>query len=441
MKIFSRNHHFLTNMDCLDYISRDQVGLETGWEERLRFGRGRIGSGRYMITEGASFRGRPCLVKIFYWPGGQGPTFENLEKDINNEMETMKTLSLHANGAKFLGCVKITRKKPALLLLESVNEGSVTEFLASCRRSNDCWPTKKLLAKLAMGVACALLELHRAGLLHRDISRSNVLVDRRGETGKASDFIAMLTDLSFSRVLVNGHYEPVRSMSSISTWAPELVEYVPRFKLWTDSWAFGVFLWEIFHDSQVWQNLSGEEKIAACLMKIKNSKETMWNLHPISENVNPVIRNLIKECWDRRPARRPKAERIYEVLKSYYESIKEDEAFSRTPTMSPTRSPQVLSIVPQAVVPRSTETGWIGTADNLFKAKMGLRRLREEHKILSRRLQELSGGETTKQGRYEYTCSARRGQVYYAAIPQLFGVDLEPYRKPGVKTWRLEVVE
>lgn len=88
-----------------------------------------------------------------------------------------------------------------------------------------------------------------------------------------------------------------------------------------------------------------------------------------------------------------------------------------------------------------TASQWLETADDLFRVKMQLKRLREKDSVLSKKLKGLSGGKTAKRGRYEYACSARKGSVNYAVVPQLQGINLEPYRKPDVQTWKLQVVE
>ena len=84
---------------------------------------------------------------------------------------------------------------------------------------------------------------------------------------------------------------------------------------------------------------------------------------------------------------------------------------------------------------------WLETADELFKIKMKAKRLREKDSILSKKLQSLSDGQTAKRGRYEYSCNPRKGAVDYKSVPQLQNVDLEPYRKASIKTWKLQVVE
>lgn len=96
---------------------------------------------------------------------------------------------------------------------------------------------------------------------------------------------------------------------------------------------------------------------------------------------------------------------------------------------------------PESVHHMDTEVQWIETADKLFKVQMSLKRLREENTKLSKELQALSGGRSTKRGRYEYKRSSRKGAVNYSSIPELKRVDLEAYRKPEVTTWKLQVVE
>jgi len=87
------------------------------------------------------------------------------------------------------------------------------------------------------------------------------------------------------------------------------------------------------------------------------------------------------------------------------------------------------------------QDNWISVADRKFKVQNELKRLREEDSQLAAKLKTLSGGKTTKRGRYEYKRSLRKGGVDYKAIPELKTVDLDTYRKPEVEIWRLQVVE
>ena len=84
---------------------------------------------------------------------------------------------------------------------------------------------------------------------------------------------------------------------------------------------------------------------------------------------------------------------------------------------------------------------WISVADRKFRVQNELKRLRKEDSELSAKLKALSGGQTTKRGRYEYKKTSRKGGVDYKAIPELKTVDLEAYRKPPVDIWKLQVVE
>ena len=88
-----------------------------------------------------------------------------------------------------------------------------------------------------------------------------------------------------------------------------------------------------------------------------------------------------------------------------------------------------------------TDLEWIETADELFKVKRHLKRLREEDSRLSKKLQSLSDDRTTKKGRYEYKRGERRGTVDYSKIPILQGLDLDEFRKNPITTWKLDVVE
>ena len=56
------------------------------------------------------------------------------------------------------------------------------------------------------------------------------------------------------------------------------------------------------------------------------------------------------------------------------------------------------------------------------------------------KLVEMAGGKNTVCSKGKMTRSICKGQVDYKAVPELIGVDLEPYRKPSCEKWRISVI-
>lgn len=85
------------------------------------------------------------------------------------------------------------------------------------------------------------------------------------------------------------------------------------------------------------------------------------------------------------------------------------------------------------------EERWVELADDLYKVSRKRKRYERKYKNISKELRDLSDHRTTKRGRYEYKLIKRKGPIQYSEIPELQGVDLEPYRKEKVDNWQLRV--
>ena len=83
---------------------------------------------------------------------------------------------------------------------------------------------------------------------------------------------------------------------------------------------------------------------------------------------------------------------------------------------------------------------WITKATELYKVKQAILQLEHEHKKLLAELKELSDNTNSRGGNLVFTRSERLGSVQYKDIPQLKGVDLNPYRGAPVEMWKLDVV-
>lgn len=82
---------------------------------------------------------------------------------------------------------------------------------------------------------------------------------------------------------------------------------------------------------------------------------------------------------------------------------------------------------------------WLELANKLHALQAKRKELEKEETIVSEQLKELSNHESCEIDGVSYTLSLRSGNVDYSRIPQLLGVDLTPYRKAPVKSWKLLV--
>uniref|UniRef100_A0A914E2W9 Protein kinase domain-containing protein n=1 Tax=Acrobeloides nanus TaxID=290746 RepID=A0A914E2W9_9BILA len=82
-----------------------------------------------------------------------------------------------------------------------------------------------------------------------------------------------------------------------------------------DIWSFGVVLWEMLMREQPYKECRKAEFIVVPLLRQNLS------LRPLPEMVPNVLKNLIKECLDRDPDRRPSFSEIVDTIPKIREAI------------------------------------------------------------------------------------------------------------------------
>lgn len=85
------------------------------------------------------------------------------------------------------------------------------------------------------------------------------------------------------------------------------------------------------------------------------------------------------------------------------------------------------------------EKDWITVAKEAFKLQQQARELEKAKEQAFKKLKEVSGEQNCKGGGFVYSFSLRKGNVDIEKIAQEYSLNLEPYRKPESKVWKLEM--
>jgi putative phage-type endonuclease len=96
-------------------------------------------------------------------------------------------------------------------------------------------------------------------------------------------------------------------------------------------------------------------------------------------------------------------------------------------------------------MPEPSENDYLERSDELWQScanrwksvSEAIKELEKEEDELRKQLIFLSGESNTKGGGVSLCQIIRKGNIDYGKVPQLKGVDLEPYRKPSIQTWRI----
>ncbi|KAI4337136.1 hypothetical protein L6164_015585 [Bauhinia variegata] len=250
---------------------------EIQWED-LHIGE-RIGIGSYGEVYHAEWNGTEVAVKKFLAQDFSGDALVQFK----SEVEIMLRLR-HPNVVLFMGA--ITRSPHFSILTEFLPRGSLYRLL---HRPNFQLDEKRRL-HMALDVAKGMNYLHTSHpiIVHRDLKSPNLLVDKH--------WAVKVCDFGLSRIK---HHTFLSSKSTAGTpeWmAPEVLRNEPANEK-CDVYSFGVILWELATLGIPWKGLNPMQVVGAVGFQNKRLE--------IPEDVDPVVAQIIRDCWQTEPHLRP----------------------------------------------------------------------------------------------------------------------------------------
>ncbi|KAM7369675.1 hypothetical protein PAMP_010979 [Pampus punctatissimus] len=204
--------------------------------------------------------------------------------DFIREVNAMHSLS-HQNLLRLYG---IVLTQPMKMVVELAPLGSLLDRL----RKRQGHILISSLCNYAVQVACGMAYLEQRRFLHRDLAARNVLLSTN-ETVKIGDFGLMraLPTHTDQYIMEEGHKIPF-------PWcAPESLKS-RTFSHASDTWMFGVTLWEMFtHGQEPWLGLNGSQ----ILHKVDVEAERLCKPDDCPQD----IYNVMLQCWSPKPEDRP----------------------------------------------------------------------------------------------------------------------------------------
>lgn len=225
------------------------------------------------------------------------------EQRFENEARHAGRLPIHANIATTLNSGRMSNGRPYIVMeyvegpainVLSIFEGRVLELLR--------------MLELMCGVAEALSVMHRAGVVHRDLTPANILVTEiEGRSvAKVIDFSHAAADVPRLRV-----GDPRRLTGAHET--PGTAGYMPPEQVRSDSptprmdvFAFGVVLWELLSNKQAFRHLQRDEYIE---LQTK-SPTAPPPLRQLRRDLPSSLYRLVEDCTNVHAAARPAASTI-----------------------------------------------------------------------------------------------------------------------------------
>ncbi|PQM38414.1 serine/threonine-protein kinase EDR1 [Prunus yedoensis var. nudiflora] len=257
------------------------LGEVAEWEilwEDLQIGE-RIGIGSYGEVYHADWNGTEVAVKKFLDQDFSGDALVQFKCEV----EIMLRLR-HPNVVLFMGAV--TRPPHFSILTEFLPRGSLYRLL---HRPNSQLDEKRRM-RMAFDVAKGMNYLHTSHptVVHRDLKSPNLLVDK--------NWNVKVCDFGLSRTK---HHTFLSSKSTAGTpeWmAPEVLRNEPANEK-CDVYSFGVILWELATCCVPWKGLNPMQVVGAVGFQNRRLE--------IPEDMDPVVAEIIRDCWQREPNLRP----------------------------------------------------------------------------------------------------------------------------------------
>lgn len=285
----STNYSLIPKPHRTDSVSKIVPEGEVEWEidlSDLEMGE-KLGEGSY----GEVFKGRYRKVDVAIKQIKASSYSQTRVEEFRRECALMKKIRPHPNLALLIGIV--STQQPFCIITEFYSKGSLESQLPN-------YPEAKRIP-IILGVARGLYHLHKEKFVHRDISARNVLL--------SDDWIAKISDFGLTRIATtensNESQKTESNIGPLKWMSPEnLSDQVYSFK--SDIWAFGILICEVYLRSEPYPGMA-PINVAT---KVANGKLT----HPIPENAETEIAQLLLDIFQLEPEHRPDASQIVERI-------------------------------------------------------------------------------------------------------------------------------
>ncbi|XP_065642153.1 leucine-rich repeat serine/threonine-protein kinase 2 [Hydra vulgaris] len=282
----------------IGFIAPDAVFADLGdlvfsnWDNKFLDKKYKLGAGAFATVYKVKINGIDIAAKVFNESTGYCPN-----RMLRQEVDILKRLH-HPCIISFIG-VSI---RPRALLIEYSPLGNLADSIASKNISKN----KSLTHKIALQIAEGLAFIHKHSIVYRDLKPKNIIVFsyslRAPVNVKLSDY-GISQHKTYQGLIAN--------MGTPSYQAPEVGCEDSEYSIEADILSYGVTIYEL---------VSNGKKPFRYFNRQKEFEDAVLSNKPIDSLIShglapwPDMEELIKNCLQKNPEVRPKAETIVKAL-------------------------------------------------------------------------------------------------------------------------------
>eukprot|EP01118_Nematostelium_gracile_P013630 TRINITY_DN5171_c0_g1_i1.p1 TRINITY_DN5171_c0_g1~~TRINITY_DN5171_c0_g1_i1.p1 ORF type:complete len:323 (+),score=89.43 TRINITY_DN5171_c0_g1_i1:110-1078(+) len=259
----------------------------------------KIGAGGFGVVYKAIYKDNVVAVKMLHNEQVTGKLYD----DFVREAALMVNMEPHPNVIRAFGACVDGEGRPMAIVTEFMEKGSLRSLLDDKSTEITFLQTISIAREIAKGVN----HLHSQNIIHRDLSARNILVSitREGWTCKVTDF-------GMSRV-AQDESTTVSNTGPLKWMAPESLRE-KKYSQKSDSWAFGITLWEILTRQEPYPDLDNVQAAGHVMHK---------GLRPKAPEDTPLkLCTVIENCTQSDPKDRPKFAEIITILDEVEDDVR-----------------------------------------------------------------------------------------------------------------------